>query len=160
MFLPCRRVFLFLTPDKLPRVNTDSSPHNSRKEFRIVAPCNDRDIYIWNRQWISCLVCEDAVYCQQDPMEGSIFPSCDNLRDNSAHNEVPCTQERIDTDCQYIGRLVLTRVMGNTSPMFLSYEKVEAELHDTVKTKRGTQIKWRSLVTKLQLRKLAKQSNS
>ena len=56
--------------------------------------------------------------------------------------------------------VVLTRVMGNTSPMFLSYEKVEAELHDTVKTKRGTQIKWRSLVTKLQLRKLAKQSNS
>jgi hypothetical protein len=39
----------------------------------------------------------------------------------------------------------------------LMYEKVEASLYEAVKTKRGTQLKWRTVVTKL--RKLVKQQN-
>jgi hypothetical protein len=45
----------------------------------------------------------------------------------------------------------------SSSNVRLMYEKVETILYETVKTKRGTQLKWRTLVTKL--RKQAKESN-
>ena len=64
--------------------------------------------------------------------------------------------------CQYITNKAREGGMdvndrGSTN-VRLMYEKVETDLYQTVKAKRGTQLKWRTLVTKL--RKKAKDPGS
>ena len=63
--------------------------------------------------------------------------------------------------CEYISKKATHAGMDITDRsnknVRLMYEKVESELYRTIKTKRGTQLKWRTLVTKL--RKVARESN-
>ena len=63
--------------------------------------------------------------------------------------------------CEYISKKATEAGMDTSdrsnNNVRLMYEKVETKLYETVKTKRGTQLKWRTLVTKL--RKAARESN-
>jgi hypothetical protein len=71
---------------------------------------------------------------------------------------------KIFSDLKFVAQYIETKAREagmdtndkSSNNVRLMYEKVVDALYQTVKTKRGTQLKWRTLVTKL--RKLAKQS--
>ena len=72
-----------------------------------------------------------------------------------------CPSRKIFSDLKFVCNYVEAKAKDagmdtndrSSTNVRLMYEKVEDQLYQTVKTKRGTQLKWRTLVTKL--RKMA-----